>query len=233
MFADAADRNVILEASDGVQVYGVKREPATRPKGVILLFHQAESSADEYDPIAPRLVAMGYATLAIDQRSGGNLFGRNRTVAALGQSLSYLAAERDIDAAIVWAEKTFPGLPAILWGSSYSASLVFLAAANHPGKITKLLAFSPGEYFSEDFNGQPEVARAAQRITIPIFVDSAADKDEIEAAKTILAASPSKIKVQYVPTHGIHGSSTLRRDEDPEGYEENWRAVDAFLKPAL
>lgn len=136
---------------------------------------------------------------------GGNLYGTNRTVAMLGQSQSYLAAQRDLDAAITWAEKTFPGLPVIAWGSSYSASLVFLAAANHPGEIAKLLAFSPGEYFSEEyFEGEPAVARAAQRITIPVFVDSAADKDEIEAAKTILAASPSKLKVQYVPSHGIH-----------------------------
>jgi alpha-beta hydrolase superfamily lysophospholipase len=81
-----SDRNVVLRASDGVHVYGVKRGPSANPVGVLLLFHQADSSADEYTPIAPTLVQMGYATLAIDQRSGGTLYGRNFTVAELGKS---------------------------------------------------------------------------------------------------------------------------------------------------
>jgi alpha-beta hydrolase superfamily lysophospholipase len=227
--AKAADRNVVLTASDGVQVYGIKREPSTSPIGIILLFHQASSSADEYDPIAPRLVEMGYATLAIDQRSGGSLYGKNRTVAELGRSESYLAAERDLDAATAWAQKTYPKLPIILWGSSYSASLVFVTAANRRGEIARVLAFSPGEYFE----GKLEVAKVARRVTAPIFVDSAADKEEIEGAKAILAASPSTVKIQYVPKHGVHGSSTLRKDKDPDGYDENWQAVEAFLRRPL
>jgi dienelactone hydrolase len=229
VFAKPASRDVVLTASDGVHVYGIKREPASAPLGVILLFHQAGSSADEYDPIAPRLVQMGFATLAIDQRSGGGLYGKNRTVAELGRSESYLVAERDLDAAAAWAEKTYPKVPVILWGSSYSASLVFVTAANRQGEIAKVLAFSPGEYFE----GKLEVAKVAKRVTAPIFVDSAADKQEIDAAKAILAASPSTVKVQYVPTHGVHGSSTLRKDKDPDGYDENWAAVEAFLKRPL
>ena len=229
-FAFAADRNVLLKASDGVRIYGVERDPAAKPVGVILLFHQASSSADEYDPIAPKLVALGYGTLAIDQRSGGGLYGRNRTVAEIGQSQSFIAAARDLDAAIGWARVKYPQLPLTLWGSSYSASLVFMTAANHPGKIARVVAFSPDEYFSEEyFEGKPVVANAAKRVTVPIFVDSAANHDEIEAAKTILAASPSNVKVHYVPKHGVHGSSTLRKDKDPDGYDENWRAVIAFL----
>lgn len=219
-------RDVEFTASDGVRVYGIKREPSSPPIGVILLFHQAGSSADEYDPIAPRLVDMGYTTLAIDQRSGGKLYGPNRTVAELGRSESYLAAERDLDAALAWAKKNYEKPPTILWGSSYSASLVFVLAANHQGEIAKVLAFSPGEYFE----GKLEVAQVAKRVTAPIFADSAADPQEIAAAKAILAASPSTVKVQYVPKHGVHGSSTLRRDKDPDGYEENWRVVEAFLR---
>jgi pimeloyl-ACP methyl ester carboxylesterase len=227
--ARSPERNVVLTASDGVRVYGIKREPKASAVGIILLFHQASSSAGEYDPIAPRLVDMGFATLAIDQRSGGKLYGPNRTVAELGRSESYLAAERDLDAAAAWAQKTYPRVPVILWGSSYSASLVFVTAANRQGEIAKVLAFSPGEYFE----GKLEVAKVAKRVTAPIFVDSAADKEEIDAAKVILAASPSTVKVQYVPAHGVHGSSTLRKDKDPDGYDENWRAVEAFLRRPL
>jgi len=65
---------VTLQARDGVSVSALLYE-ATQPKAVILLFHQAGSSKAEYATIAPRLVASGYTALAIDQRSGGSLFG--------------------------------------------------------------------------------------------------------------------------------------------------------------
>lgn len=225
--ASPPDRNVVLTTSDGVHVYGVRRQPASKPIGVILLFHQAGSSADEYATIAPKLVAMGYATLAIDQRSGGDLYGHNRTVEELhGVSAPYPAVVQDIDAAVAWAQKTYPGIPVTLWGSSYSASLVFVVAAKDGSKIARLIAFSPGEYFED----QLHVAEAAKHVTIPIFVDSAANDGEIEAARAILAASPSTVKVQFAPKDGIHGSSTLREDKDPDGYQENWQAVVAFLK---
>lgn len=54
---------------------------------MILLFHQAGSSKAEYATISPRLVAAGYSALAIDQRSGGELFGSNETAAALAAPL--------------------------------------------------------------------------------------------------------------------------------------------------
>ncbi|MBX9795833.1 MAG: alpha/beta hydrolase, partial [Sphingomonas sp.] len=56
---------------------------------MLLLFHQAGSSKDEYAAIAPQLAADGYSALAIDARAGGDLFGPNQTVAALGGSADY------------------------------------------------------------------------------------------------------------------------------------------------
>ena len=40
------------------------------------------------------------ATLAIDQRAGGDTYGRNATVAALGASRPYAEARRDLEAAL-------------------------------------------------------------------------------------------------------------------------------------
>jgi hypothetical protein len=49
-------------------------------------------------------------------------------------------------------------------------------------------------------------------------------------AKSILDASPSAEKTQFVPQiAGAHGSSTLREDQNPAGAEENWAAVKQFL----
>jgi len=114
----------------------------------------------------------------------------------------------------------------ILWGSSYSASLAFLVAAEHQDEVAALLAFSPDEYFDH----KPDVHAAAAKLTIPVFVTSAQDSGEIAAAKSLLDVVPGSTKVQFVPTHGgVHGSSILRKDRNPDGGTEAWAAVLGFL----
>lgn len=221
---------VTLTAADGVKVAGVYTG-VDKPKALILLFHQAESGKDEYATIAPRLATWGYASLRIDQRAGGALFGGNETATGVGvkpghvaTSAEYLAARPDLEAALAWA--TAKKLPVILWGSSYSASLVFLLAADHPGDVKAVMAFSPGEYFDD----KTLVARAAARVKAPVFVTSAQDGHEIDEARTILAAVPGKDKEQFVPKQGgVHGASTLLRAKNKDGAEPAWAAVIAFL----
>ncbi|WP_294102421.1 alpha/beta hydrolase [Sphingomonas sp.] len=214
----------MLKTYDGTSIAGWLYK-AAKPKAVVLLFHQAGSSKDEYGTIAPRLAAMGYTAYAIDQRSGGDLFGDNSTVHRTGKSTDFLSARQDLEAALGWARTQ--GLPVILWGSSYSAALVFEVAADNPASVDAVMAFSPGEYLGD---GNP-VTKAAARLHVPVFVTSAKDPKEIEAAKAILAAVPGPRKVQYVPdAGGTHGSSTLIKDKDPAGYDANWRAVEAFLR---
>ena len=220
----AAPQDLTLKAADGVTVYG-KLYSVEHPKAVILLFHQAGSNSAEYAPIAPKLVEMGFTALAIDQRSGDNMFDNvNQTVKHLGHSAEYLDAEKDLEAAFAYAKAQ--NLPIVLWGSSYSSSLVFLVAAKHPGEVKALLSFSPGEYL-----GSPDlVKKAAAQDNLPIFVTQARDKEEIAHAKEIISASPSAFKVQFIPSvAGVHGSSTLRADRNAKGMAENWQAVTAFL----
>jgi dienelactone hydrolase len=204
----APPQPVVLNAADGVAVYAVAYESTSPSAPVILLFHQAGSSKSEYEPIAPRLTALGYNALAIDQRSGGDLYQPpNETVQHLGKSAS--------DYRAIYA-----------WGSSYSAALVFAFAARHPHDIKAILAFSPNEYVPQD---KHFVRKAAQHVTCPVFVDSAADPAEERGAKDILDAVHSGDRIDFVPNAGIHGSSTLRDDRDPQGAAENWDAVTRFL----
>ncbi|MBD5654567.1 MAG: alpha/beta hydrolase [Candidatus Eremiobacteraeota bacterium] len=201
---------------------------ATAP--VILLFHQADSSKSEYSPIAPRLVSLGYNVVAIDQRSGGDLYAPgNETVQHLGKSQPYLDALPDMDAALAYARRRFPGAPVAAWGSSYSAGLVFAFAAKHPHDVAAVLAFSPGEYFSD----KHFVRNAAKHVRVPAFVDSASEAEEERNARAIYDALKSPLKVDFVPKAGVHGSSTLRDDRDAPGATENWDAVTAFLARAV
>ena len=217
---------VTFTAADGIKVFGNYEGSKDGARPLILLFHQASSSLHEYDPIAPRLNQLGFDTLAIDQRSGGSLYGPNQTAAAARGGSDFSAAYKDLEAALKWGEaRPGPGRKIIVWGSSYSASLVFLLAAEHKSAIAAVLSFSPGEYF-----GSSSLVRdAAAKVDAPVFVSSAGDNSEVGEAKRILAASPSARKTQYVPKSGTHGSSSLREDRNPRGASENWKAVEAFL----
>ncbi len=210
-------------ANDGLTVSG-KFYRATKPKALILLFHQANSSMDEYATIAPKLVEMGYSALAIDQRSGGTMFGKNLTAARMPTPASYGDALHDLDAALKWSSSMH--LPVIVWGSSYSAALVFELAAKHPGDVSAVLAFSPGEYLGP---GTP-VAAAAAKVRVPVYVSVGSDAAELSAAKPVFEAIGSKRKTLHVPKIGKHGSSTLIAELNKDGAAANWAAVETFLQ---
>ena len=218
---------VTLTAADGVKVYGEYWPAAGSKAPLILAFHQAGSSHAEYVPLAPRLNQAGFGVLAIDQRSGGGEFGgKNRTVSTRGRSASYDAALADLEAAVAWGHAHADGAPLLVWGSSYSAALVFLLAAKQPTDVHGLLAFSPGEYLRRP----NAVGQAARTVRLPVFIDQASSDDEINASRAIFDALPGGDKTLFIPTtHGVHGAATLRSDRNASGAEENWTAVMAFL----
>jgi alpha-beta hydrolase superfamily lysophospholipase len=214
--------DVNFMADDGLTVSG-RFYRATGPKALILLFHQANSSKDEYATIAPTLVEMGYSALAIDQRSGGAMFGKNMTAARMQTPATYGDALHDLEAALSWSRTM--NLPVIIWGSSYSSALAFELAARHPRDVTAVLAFSPGEYLGP---GNP-VAAAAAKVRAPVYISVGSDPGELRQAKPIYDAVSIKDKVLNVPKVGIHGASTLIAERNPAGAAANWSSVERFL----
>src|SRR5258708_3148595 len=159
--ATAAPTAVSFKTTDHVTVFADYYTTGTPGRPLVLLFHQAGSNRAEYATIAPRLLALGFDALAIDQRSGGSLFGRgNETVQRLGHSEDYGKAYGDLEAAFAWAQSAGRSGPVILWRSSYSAALVFLLAAKHQKEVKALLAFSPGEFLG----GASSVRKAAAQL---------------------------------------------------------------------
>jgi dienelactone hydrolase len=224
-----AREEVTLTASDGVKVSADFYPAGSNSQPYILLFHQAGSNRAEYAPIAPRLAKLGFNCLAIDQRSGGDLFGQqNETVRHIGHNSEYGDALKDMEAALAWARTRSAGKNArvLVWGSSYSAALVFLLAAEYPEEVAGVLVFSANEYL----DGPHAVHSAAAKVSVPIFVTSTKDREEIAAAKSILNVAPARQKTQFLPhIAGVHGSSTLRADRNRSGEAENWQAVEQFL----
>ena len=225
--SSAFAESVTLKASDGTVVYGNVWRAAGLQSPMIVAFHQAGSSSVEYAPIAPRLSQSGFTVLAIDQRSGGRAFGgSNRTVATRGRSASYEEALPDMEAALAWAKENAQGAPIIVWGSSYSAALVFVLAAKHPADVGGIVAFSPGEYLE----GKHKVSAAAKEVRAPVFIDQASDPEEIAQSAAILRAVASQNKRQFrSKAKSTHGSSTLRADTNAAGAELHWAEVIRFL----
>jgi dienelactone hydrolase len=224
----ASAETVQLAAADGVKVFGEVWRGAGAKPPIIVAFHQAESSRAEYAPIAPRLVRAGFTVLAIDQRSGDGAFGgTNRTAAELGRAATYEEALPDLEAALAWAKANAQGAPVVVWGSSYSAALVFLLAARHPGDVSGVVAFSPGEYLAN----KTAVRDAARKVRVPVYIDQASDAEEVGQSAAILQAVKGADKQQFLSrSKSTHGSSTLRGDANPDGAETHWIAVLRFLK---
>lgn len=219
-----AAESVTLHTSDQVTVYGTLSEARADNDKVLLLFHQAHASRHEYDSLIARFNQLGYDTLAIDQRSGGQLFGgQNQTVAALGKSADYLQAAPDLDAALAWArDRHYATVVAV--GSSYSSALVILLAARHPPGLTAIASFSPGEYFDD----KNLIKTAAAKVTVPFYITT--DPAEADNVTEVLRNAHGDNIVHYQPEAGVHGASTLVEARDPAGHAANLKSFEDFLR---
>ncbi len=220
-----AQKTVEFTAADGLSVTADLYEK-NGSKKFILLFHQAGWSRGEYKETAPQLNELGYNCLAIDQRSGGSVNGvTNETKARAkkeGKGTEFKDAFKDIEAAVAYVKKTYKPDQVIIWGSSYSSSLVLKYAGDYPKNIDAVLSFSPGEYFGE----KNFIGKSAVNITIPSFITSA--KNEKDSWWKIHQAIPSASKSYFLPTTGgNHGSRALwSKFKDSNDY---WTAVKSFL----
>ena len=226
-----AQTPVQFKASDGVTIYANYYPAKASSQPMILLFHQAHSNRYEYSTIAPRLEALGFSCLATDQRFGGAMFGENNETdahmsKAAAQSHNVAGFEADLEAALAWAHAKDPRRKVILWGSSYSASLVFVIAARHPAEVAGVLAFSPGEYFPDH---PALIEDAAKKVHVPVFITSENSADAVANATKIFDVVTSSRKVHYSAKYAVHGSSTLLAERNPKGAAVTWQVVMKFL----
>ena len=224
--AEEQPPTVQFPSLDGLEitanVYEVKKGAP-----VILLCHQARYNKYEYDSIAPVLNEKGFNCVAIDQRSGGSLFGHenetfNRATEA-GKATDYLDAEQDIIAAIDYTSERF-GQSVILWGSSYSSTLALYQGLEND-KVSAVISFSPGNYFSEEKGSLIEKLAEFKK---PMFVTSSSE--EAPELKGLLKEMElNEHQVQFEPVEaGYHGSKALWGGQP--GGEEYWTAINSFLE---
>lgn len=219
-----AQQTVKFLSSDGVTITADHYVISTQ-KPYIILLHQAGYSRGEYKEIAPKLANLGFNCLAVDLRSGGEVnFQKNLTAQdALSKGLpcSYLDSRPDIKSAIEYvASRTKK--PIILWGSSYSASLALIEATEN-FKIKAVVAFSPGDYFNNQF----DFKKSIQQTSVPVI--ALFSKSEYNSLVKQIDQIPSKYLISFKPSsgEGSHGSSALW-EKNPNN-QEYWMAITQFF----
>lgn len=197
--------------ADGVTIYG---EPYFGDLGadapLILLFHQGGANGrGEYAALAQWLNAEGFRAIAWDQRSGGSRLGSsNRTVDGHSTEppASYCEVYPDLQAALDYVTDRGLAERVLVWGSSYSGALVFRLAAERPGAVRAVIAFSPasGDPMSGcearrwvgDIDAAKVVFRPASEMELPGPIEQ----------RQILSDSGVEF---HVVENGVHGSSML------------------------
>ena len=226
--------DVEFVAADGVRVHGyLYRADAASDAPVILLFHQAGGDArGEYGPLVGRLNESGYHALAIDQRVGGNRFGGvNQTAQRLeGDDYGYCDAYPDLEAALDFVLRSDLDGRIAVWGSSYSAALVFQLAANRQADVDAVLAFSPA-------SGEPLAACRPEQFSGDIAVPVLALRPAREMQVPSVPPQMDRFRADGHRTHvadpGVHGSSMLDSARVGESTEATWSVVLDFLRGAL
>jgi pimeloyl-ACP methyl ester carboxylesterase len=217
---------VEFPSADGLIISGtIHQIDETSPS--ILLCHQAGFNMHEYDEIAPKLNALGFNCIAIDQRSGGILHDYvNQTADRAiteGFPIKYIDAEQDMVAAIDYTYNYF-NQNVILWGSSYSSALALHIAANNE-KVKAVVSFSPGDYFED---AKPLLKTTMLDMDLPYFITSSRD-EAVAISDFLRGRKPSENQIHFIPkASGTHGSRALW-ETDP-AHEEYWAAVESFLE---
>lgn len=217
---------VTFKSNDGITITADLYIEHGNDAPFIILYHQAGYSRGEYREIAPKLNALGFNCMAVDQRSGDQvnqvINQTHKDAQAANKPTEYLDALPDIEAAYLYVKYSIKPKKIILWGSSYSAALMFYMGSEHHNNLSGILSFAPGEYFK--VNGK-DLKTYAAKITCPVFVTSA--KSEYANWKPIYGNIKSD-KSSFLPeSEGKHGSKALWKNN--ANHMAYWSAVETFL----
>ncbi len=189
---------VKLKTSDGWTIVGDLYQPSSKTQGAIVLLHQRNGTAADWQPLATALQQSGFTVLAIDQRGAG------RSTQGSGQTGDNAPwqTEEDIAAAVA----SFPKLlPIGLAGASYGANNALIYAASHPKQVKALVLLSPGA----NYNGLDALAAGRSNHSALLIYHSRDDSIAGSGPQQINAISPSQNHKLVVLNGTAHGTGLL------------------------
>ena len=227
----ALAETVTTQAADGIVVYGETYYGALDDDApVVALFHLAGGDGrGEYAPLSGWLNKIGLRAIAWDLRSGGDRFGsENRTAAAFAEDVGYCEAYPDMAAAFQHSAEIAARAPVVIWGSSYSAALVFTLAAENPADVAALVAASPA---SGEPMAQCSLDSVLHEVKAPIL--ALRPRREIDVTKAQMEMLIAAGITFHIVEHGVHGSSMLNDDRTKHDMTADREFVASWLSDIL
>lgn len=197
-YVSSRAQEITIPTSDGWKIFGDLYVPSGVSKGAIILLHQRDGSAGDWNQLSSALQRQGYTALAIDQRgSGRSIEGRGPK----GNDAPWETGN-DIAAAIDYLKDKGP---AGLAGASYGANNALIYAANHPESVKSVLLYSPGS----SYHGLDALDAAAKWKGPMLVIHARNDEIAGEGPKKIINLSSSSIKELKLLDGSEHGTALL------------------------
>jgi len=215
-------------------------EESAPPAPVVVCFHMAGGSRAEYRELAPAFAKLGCHVVAVDLRHGGpgekfdrvtrkaygTPNGTWESAKKKGFDTGRAASYPDMIAGVDWARELFPDSPVAIFGSSFSASLVLVYAAEHGEKIDAVFSFSPAANYIQGM----EVLKRIKPLKVPTYITCSGIKNEHTAAKKLAKELDEKWLTLVLPEgNAAHGSPTLIT-ANKETRDEQWKPIRTQLK---
>mgnify|MGYP001806346122 CR=1 FL=1 len=133
-----ADMQAIeIKRDDGMVLRGCRKDPEGTVKAAVCLVHGLGEHGGRYGDVTGHLLREGIAILALDQRGHGLSEGRR------GHLAPRAAVIDDVDAMLLKARETWPGVPVWLYGHSLGGNIVLSHRLYGKVKAAGTVATSP------------------------------------------------------------------------------------------
>lgn len=125
-----------LTGVGGLEIFVRSWQPATPPRGAVVLVHGFNSHSGYYVWAAEQLVSRGYAVLALDHRGRGRSDGERFYVEKVGDYVE------DVHSVVKLAKRRAPGSPLFMLGHSAGGVISCVYALEHQAELAGLVCES-------------------------------------------------------------------------------------------
>lgn len=221
--AKEAQLAVRLSTRDGVTLAGSYYPPARGPVPAIVLLHMLARDRTDWNPLAAKFQAGGWAVLSLDLRGhgGSQLQGEktlhwrdfsdtdfNKMVLDVEAAQEYLKGLKEVD----------PARMAIV-GASIGCNIALNFASDHP-QVRALILLSPGlEY--RGVLSEPAMRRYGASGRPALIVSSTDDPYSADSSKRLKSLAEARTTLILYQRAG-HGTRMLIQEGDMEGRIVSW-----------
>lgn len=221
--AKEAQVTVRISTRDGVTLAGSYYPPAHGPVPAVLLLHMLARDRTDWNPLAAKFQAAGWAVLSLDLRGhGGSHLQGGKTVHWRDFSdADFNKMVLDVEAAqehLKGLKEVDPGKMAIV-GASIGCNIALNFASDHP-QVRALILLSPGlEY--RGVLSEPAMKRYGASRRPALIVSSTDDPYSADSSKRLKALAEARASLILYQRAG-HGTRMLTQEKDLEGRIVSW-----------